>query len=212
MPTIKLIIFDLDGTLVDAYRAITLSFNFVMRSCGYPQRSASLIRRAVGYGDSNLIKPFVAKKDLGLAIALYRKHHARALIRYVRLFPHTRKLLEYLSSKGYLLAVASNRPTRFSQIILRTLKVKEYFAYVLCADMVKHPKPWPELLTRIMKKLCVTNRHTLYVGDMTLDAETGRRARVKTVIVATGSSTRKEIQGARPYLLIKDIYALSKIL
>jgi len=59
----KLIIFDLDGTLVDAYPAIINSFNFTMNAMGLPLRDDITIRRAVGWGDRNLLKPFVPSKN-----------------------------------------------------------------------------------------------------------------------------------------------------
>jgi len=62
--SIKLIIFDLDGTLVNAYPAIIKSFNYTMQKLGYPKQSNLNIRRAVGWGDDNLLKPFLNSKDL----------------------------------------------------------------------------------------------------------------------------------------------------
>lgn len=64
MKDLRLIIFDLDGTLVDAYKAITDSFNYTMRSIGARQRNSSVIRRSVGWGDENLLKPFIKERDL----------------------------------------------------------------------------------------------------------------------------------------------------
>ena len=62
MGDIKLIIFDLDGTLLDAYRAIVRSFNYTMGRLGYPAQDALVIRRAVGWGDARLLKPFIRVK------------------------------------------------------------------------------------------------------------------------------------------------------
>ncbi len=72
----RLVIFDLDGTLIDAYPAITESFNYVMRGFGYPVRSPRVIRGAVGWGDRNLLAPFVREKDLGRMLVAYRRHHS----------------------------------------------------------------------------------------------------------------------------------------
>ena len=81
---IKLVAFDLDGTLVNAYPAIVKSFNFTMRKMGRPGQSDLTIRRAVGWGDTNLIRPFVSRDDLDEAMATYRNHHKTSLTKYTR--------------------------------------------------------------------------------------------------------------------------------
>jgi HAD superfamily hydrolase (TIGR01549 family) len=212
MGKFKLIIFDLDGTLTDAYPAITRSFNFAMRSFGYPGQSKLVIRRAVGWGDTHLVKSFVKDKDVSRVLRAYRRDHKTSLARYSRVFPGTMRLLDSLKAAGYKLAVATNRPTRFSRILIRCLGLKPYFDYVLCADKLKAGKPNPEILRRIMGRLSAKASETLYVGDMVIDAQAGRRARVKTVIVTTGSSSRKEIKAEKPWKLVKSLKTLSKLL
>jgi len=212
MKDIKLIIFDLDGTLVDAYPAIISSFNYTLKKLGFPPRDALTIRRAVGWGDQNLLKPFMAKKDLLKALIVYRRHHKTALLRSSRIFPFVKALLAKLKAKGYKLAVASNRPTKFSLILIRHLGLAKYFSFCLCADKVKHGKPHPDILKAIMRKFKVEPKDTIYVGDMTIDALAGRRAKVKTIIVTTGSSTRQEIIKVRPFRIIRRIADLPGLL
>ncbi|MFH1441092.1 MAG: HAD family hydrolase [Candidatus Omnitrophota bacterium] len=202
---IKLIIFDLDGTLIDAYDSIERSFNFTMLKLGYQAKKHLIIRRAVGWGDKNLLKPFVSRQDLNKALLLYRKHHKTALIEYSRVYKYVYLLLNRLRKKGYKLAVASNRPTRFSWILLRHLRLEKYFDYVLCADKLEKGKPNPQILIKIMEKFKAGRQEAVYVGDMALDAEAGRRAGIKTIIVTTGSSTKNQILKEKPYLIIKSI-------
>ena len=205
MRDIKLLIFDLDGTLVDAYPAIIKSFNYTMRRLGYPLQSALVIRQAVGWGDEFLLKPFIKKKDLKRALFIYRRHHKTSLLKGAHLFPKVDKLLTYLKEEGYYLAIASNRPTRFSGILIRHLGLKKYFDYVLCADKLRHIKPHPEILEKIMQRFKARPKETLYMGDMTIDAQAGRRAGVKTIIVTTGSSTKLQIRKEKPYRILKRI-------
>jgi phosphoglycolate phosphatase len=209
---IKLIIFDLDGTLVNAYQAIISSFNYAMQKMGYSRQDACTIRRAVGSGDENLLEPFIKPKDLKKTLLIYRRHHKRSLMRGSRLFPQAKRLLNYLKGKGYKLAVASNRPTRFSRILIRHLKIAQYFDYVLCADKLKYIKPHPEILNRIMRRFSVKPLEALYVGDMGIDAQAGRRAAVKTVIVTTGSSSIEKIKKEKPWRIIRKIRDLLRVL
>lgn len=212
MKNIKLIIFDLDGTLVNAYPAIINSFNYTLQKLGYSRQKGLIIRRAVGWGDENLLKPFIRKEDLKRALLVYRQHHKNALLKYTRLFPKAESILRYLKSKGYKLAVASNRPTRFSYILIRHLKLKKYFNYVLCADKLKQGKPHPEIINKIMQKLSILPQQTVYIGDMAIDAQAGRRAKVKSIIVTTGSSAKEEILKERPYRIIRRITELLRII
>jgi len=88
--------------------------------------------------------------------------------------------LTCLKEKGFKIAIASNRPTRFTHIILRALKVRRIFDKVLCADRLRHGKPNPLILNKLIKGLKVRKDGVLYAGDMALDIETGRRAHVAT--------------------------------
>lgn len=212
MPKVKLVIFDLDGTLVDAYPAINASFNFAMRKFGYPARGERVIRKSVGWGDSNLLLPFVSKKDLPGAVLAYRRHHRMALLKGCRMIPYSRPLLRRLKREGYNLAVASNRPSAFSRIIIRHLGLDRYFDYMLCADKLRYGKPHPEILRRILERFSLGKEEALYVGDMAIDARAGRRSGIKTVIVTGGSSSRQEIVRERPYRVIGKIKELIKVL
>lgn len=212
MKDIKLIIFDLDGTLVDAYQAIIKSFNFVMQRLNYPKQDDLTVRRAVGWGDENLLKPFINLVDLKKALFLYRRHHKTSLLKYSCLIPGVKMVLSHLKDRGYKLAVASNRPTKFSWILIRHLGLKKYFDFCLCADTLKHGKPHPEILNSIMQRLSVSSSQTLYIGDMAIDAQAARRAKVKSIIITTGSSTEFEIKKEKPNRIIHRIDELLRIL
>ncbi|MCX7927202.1 MAG: HAD family hydrolase [Candidatus Omnitrophica bacterium] len=209
---IKLIIFDLDGTIVNAYDAITKSFNFTMRQLGLASLNAEVIRRAVGWGDRNLLKPFVPKQLLDKALRIYRKHHAKSLLKYSRLMPGARTLLLFLKKRGYQLAVASNRPTKFSLLVLKHLKIKKFFVSVLCADKVVLPKPYPDILLGLIKKLKVSADQTLYIADMVIDVEAGKNAGIRTIIVSTGSSSVREIRRKKPWKIFSSLFEIKKFL
>lgn len=211
MANIKLVIFDLDGTLVDAYAAISSSFNYVMNKLGLKTQSASLIRSLVGWGDADLLKPYVSKSGLEQALDLYRHHHQTSLLKHTHLYPYARGLLRSLKAKGYKLAVASNRPSKFSHILLRHLKIGGFFDYVLCADQSGRAKPHPEMLNKIVKWFRLEKPQVLYVGDMVIDAQAGRRAKIKTVIVTSGSSNRRDIKKEQPFRIISEINRLSEL-
>ena len=207
-----MVIFDLDGTLVNAYPAIVQSFNFTMKKLGLPPQSDRTIRRAVGWGDTNLIKPFVAPSALKKALLIYRKHHQISLRKKTKFLPGVKKTISLLKREGYKLALASNRPTKFSHIILGHLNIKKYFNYTLCGDRIKRAKPHPDIILKIFRRLGLKRSEGLYVGDMTVDILAGKRAKVMTVAVTTGSNTRKELKSLKPYQVIDNITQLQGVL
>lgn len=208
----KIFIFDLDGTLVDAYPAIVKSFNDCMRAQGYPSRAPVLIRKAVGWGDRKLLEPFVPAARLSHVLACYRKRHAVDLESGARWMPYARQLLCYLKKRGVKTAIASNRPTRFTRIILRSLGAEDMFDKVLCADRLRYGKPHPMILRQILKFLKAEKTDAVYVGDMAIDIRTGQRAGVTTIAVATGSSSLKELRRQKPDYLFSDLKAFKKSL
>jgi phosphoglycolate phosphatase len=212
LSNIKLIIFDLDGTIVDAYDAIIDSFNYTMKKLHLPMVEPLLIRKAVGWGDKMLLSPFVKKGLLAKALNIYQPHHRVSLLKKSHLIPGAKNILKYLKEKGYGLAVASNRPSEFTRILIKHLKIDRFFDYVLCADQIKRGKPDPEIILRIMKYLSRSKRSTIYIGDMTVDVQAAKAAGVMSIAVLTGSSSKQEIKKERPDFILENIVYLRKVL
>ncbi len=208
----KLVIFDLDGTLIDAYKAIEESFNYAMKILGYSKRDSLSIKRAIGWGDENLLKPFIKKSDLKKMVDIYRQHHKKSLLKFSHLYPKVKKILKSFKDKGLKLAIASNRPTIFTKILLKKFKIDRYFDFVLCADRLKSIKPNPEILEKIMEKLKVAPQETIFVGDMTIDILAGKNAKIKTIAVLGGSSKKGELKRLRPYRVISEISEILRII
>lgn len=199
---LKLIIFDLDGTLVNAYRAVEKSLNFTLKKLGYPLASISRVRRAVGWGDENFIKKFVKEEDVEKGLEIYRQHHKFSLLKYSVVIPRVRRILEILKKRNYKLAIASNRPRKFTKLLLNHLGLKKYFPLVVCAKNKEEIKPSPKLLLRIIKKLKIKKNEALYLGDMTIDVQAGKNAGIKTIALSGGSSSKNELKQAKPFKII----------
>lgn len=206
----ELYIFDLDGTLVDAYPAIVGSINQARRRLAYPPAEAKEIIRAVGNGNDALLRTFFSERDFPAARAAFREDHLVRLPRLVRLLPGARALLTDLREARCRLAVATNRPRETADIIITATAIAPLFDLVLCGEEVARPKPAPDILHALMERLAVPASRTAYFGDMTIDANTGRQAGVTTVIVTTGSSTRDEIEASRPDLVVDNLAAVER--
>lgn len=204
LKAIRLVIFDLDGTLVDAHEAIIRSVNYTLGRLGLLQQRPGIILKSVGWGDRKLIGDFISG-DIDMALAIYRRHHKKSLKKYARLLPFTTEILSFLKSRGFKLAIASNRPAVTTRVILNNLKIAKYFDYSLCADKLPRGKPDPEILLRILKALRVEKDEALYVGDMVIDIQAGHRAGIRVIVVRGGLAVLKEIKKARPFMILKNL-------
>jgi phosphoglycolate phosphatase len=207
----KIVIFDLDGTLVDAYRAVWLSLNVAFKKGGFPRVSFQTVKESVGWGERSLVKKFVPPDQVEETLKIYRASHRKALKQGVRFLPGAKKLLTHLRQRNFKIAIASNRKSEFCELILRTLKVRKQFDIVMCADKVKRPKPDGEMLKEILKWFKLKPSEALYVGDMTIDIQTGRDAKVRTIAIPTGSSKRSELIKEKPFKIIKKISEIQRL-
>ena len=197
---------------MDAYGAVAQSVNFALKKSGFPAREFPAIKRAVGWGDAHLLEGFVGKKALPQVLRIYRKHHAGVLHRRVRLIAGAFLALKALRRDGYCLAVASNRPKKYSLIALRALGIHPFFDVIVCGDEVPRGKPAPDILRRILEKCSVKPRQALYVGDMGIDIQAGRRASIRTVAVLSGSGGRQDLLALKPWKLIRSVKGLPQLL
>jgi HAD superfamily hydrolase (TIGR01509 family) len=204
----KIFIFDLDGTLVDAYKAIHESLNFTLRVLGHAPVSYTVAKRNVGKGDKRFMRTFFPRKEFTKALRIYRKHHKRALARFTSLKPGAKEMLYLLKKRNKIIAIASNRPQYFTNIILKALKIKKYFDIVVCADTVGGIKPNPKILYAILKRFKLTPQEAVYIGDMGIDLETAKRAGIDAVFVKGGSSTLAQV---KRYTKKKVVASLDKI-
>jgi len=209
---IKLIIFDLDGTLVDAFKAVSQSVNHALKHMGYGEITYDEIKRNVGWGERVLISRFVRADDVDKTLSVFRQHHRFAIKSGVKFLPGARELVLTLKQKGYLTAIASNRPTRFTHMILKQLDFKEQFDFILCGDKVENPKPAGDILRQILDKFSLSSAQALYIGDMAIDVQAGNNACVPTVAVITGSHTYDDIIQHNPLAVITKIAEVARIL
>ena len=208
----KLYIFDVDGTLADAYRAIEKSLNFTLRKLGYTLvASLEVAKRSVGRGDKNFMGAFFREKDIEKALDVYRDHHKKALLTGVCARPYARWLLYALKRRKRITAIASNRPHYYTELILNKLKMKQHLDYILCADDINSPKPDPKILHSVLERFNLRAEEAVFVGDMDVDLETAQRAGIDAVFIKGGSSRMSETKKYKNKKIIsclKEIFTL----
>jgi phosphoglycolate phosphatase len=192
------VLFDLDGTLIDSYPAITASINHVRSLHGLPPLSVAEVTPHVGQGPGLLLERTVGTGDPAANTAAYRQHHPSVLREGTRLLPGARETLFALKQRGLKLGVCSNKPVAYTRELIAYLGVAHALDVVLGPEDVRRRKPAPDMLLTAMTRLGVEPDQTLYVGDMTVDIQTARSAHVRVWVLATGSDTPEALDAARP--------------
>jgi phosphoglycolate phosphatase len=205
------VVFDLDGTLVDSYRAIAASLNHARAGWRLPPLDECVVRAAVGHGLESLISEHCGPDRVDQGVDRFREHYARVFLRSTHALPGVQATLEELSRRGVRVAVASNKPARFSGPILQHLGLSGFVDVVHGPDTVGRTKPDPVMIRTCLADLGVQPDAAIYVGDMVLDVESARRAGIRVVLVAGGSSKPDELR-ATGATVLDGIEALCTLL
>lgn len=209
---ISLLVFDLDGTLIDSREDITASVNHVLITLRLNPLSSGTITAFVGRGVSNLIRSVLGEAHRELfkeAMKLFRGHYSKHLVDKTTLYPDVKPLLEAIY--GISKVVITNKPTDYAIQIMKGLQIDQHFAEVLGGDTVEAKKPSPGILLNLVRRFRVGLDETMIVGDSTIDIETGKNAGVQTCAVTYGFGRREDLVQASPdYLLdrLKDLKAI----
>lgn len=204
----KLIIFDLDGTLLDTIADLTAATNHALAALGLPMRSIDEVRTFVGNGVRQLMKRALPEAEaaddgrldeaLALFMAYYNMHNAEFSAPY----PGITALLRRLKQEGMMLAVASNKYQSATEGLLL-----HYFPDILF-DAVhgQRPevpvKPNPMVVQSIMKETMAQRSEVLYVGDSDVDMKTANNAGVDALGVSWGFRSRESLLDYKPLAVV----------
>ena len=198
---VQCVLFDLDGTLIDSYGAIAECFNHARVRLGLPALSEGEVRGMVGHGLESLIERWVATDDIEDGVRRFRECYAEVFAGATDPLPGVEATLQRLAEGGYRMAIASNKPARFSRAILDQLGWSDWFVTVEGPDTVESTKPDPAMLQACLDALGTARARTRYVGDMPLDALSGANAGVEVVLVLGGSAAESDLRAAGPPVL-----------
>jgi phosphoglycolate phosphatase len=210
----RLLVFDLDGTLVDSSRDIAAAANAALARLapGTPAIPLDSVLSFVGEGARLLVERCVSYTGLGLSadevLRVYLDCYTERLLDTTRLYPGVAEALDTL--EGTSLAVLTNKPGDLSRSILEGLGVAPRFARVWGAGDVPSRKPDPEGLRRLMGELRATAAETWMVGDSATDVEAARAAGVKAAGVTWGFHPGT-LRAASPDLLLDDPRTLASL-
>ncbi|MEW5977233.1 MAG: HAD-IA family hydrolase [Acidobacteriota bacterium] len=207
-----LIIFDLDGTLIDSCLDLANSVNHARVRMGMPPLENEIIYSYVGDGASMLIQRSLGSNPeparVETALGIFLEHYKLHLLDNTVLYPGVRETLAQL---GHLtLAVLTNKPINPTRTILEGLAVLDRFASVYGGNSFEQKKPDPVGVYQILDDTGVVKERCLLVGDSRIDIETGRNAGVATCAVTYGLAS-KTLSDSRPDYIIDNMRQLPAI-
>ncbi len=205
---ITAVVFDLDGTLVDSYEAITAALNAAREAFDLPPVTSDVVRPQVGHGLEELIARHLGASRVARGVEVFRRTYRKVMLDLTRPLPGVPGEVRRLAEAGLALGVASNKPRRFVEPILGHVGLSNVIRTARGPDGDLPPKPHPAMIRAVLADLGVPPAGALYVGDMPLDAESGRRAGCRTWLVATGSADLRELQALDGVRIFSDLYDL----
>jgi len=186
----KVVIFDMDGTLLDSKEDITSSINYVRKmNHNLPEVSQEYVVEAINMEVRNLSELFYETPIYhDIDRELFESHYESECTKNVYLYDGVRELLQELVQRDIKISVATNAPTQFALRMLEHLEVKNLFDIIIGADMVENSKPSPEMLEYILNhyKFDKNSHKAWMVGDNSKDILSANAAGIESIFVTWG--------------------------
>ncbi|MEY4683685.1 MAG: hypothetical protein RLZ25_144 [Pseudomonadota bacterium] len=214
----SLVLFDLDGTLVDSAPDLALAVDRMLVALGREPAGEARVREWIGRGQPMLIKralsgalwPEGMPEDFDRAQELYVEFYGAGLAEKSRLYPGVLECLEALRALGIPMACVTNKDSRFTARVLESLGILRYFDVLASGDEFPRPKPDPDALLDTARRLGVAPEDTIMVGDSSADAKAARAAGMMLVMVPYGYHGEDTVESFLPDLLLSDLNELPR--
>jgi len=203
--TPKLVLFDLDGTLVDSAPDIAAALNAALAELGQPVQPLPVVTSYVGDGAAKLVERAVGpttEVDQEVLLERFKAQYASHICVATRPYPGVVAALERFAAAGTPLVVVTNKPGDLARALLGALALDRFFADVLGDGDGFPRKPSPEIALHVCARHGVAPTETLLVGDGLPDVRLGRAAGCRVAAVTWGYTSRELLAAERPDWLI----------
>ncbi len=199
---VKGILFDLDGTLVDSYEAISFSLNKAREHFGLEELTVDEIRKMVGLGLEVLVEKSMGKDNVKEGVRIFREHYGVVFSEKTKVLPQVAETVIKLHRLGIKMAVTSNKPSKYCTPILENFDLARYMTIILGPMDVANAKPEPDMVFKALETMNLNKNEVAYVGDMVVDIETCRNAGIPVWVIPSGSQTREELMKGKPDIIL----------
>lgn len=200
-----LLIFDLDGTLIDSKLDLAHAANATRRHMGMPAIENERVYSYVGNGAPVLIRRVLGadatEAQVEEALEFFLEYYRDHMLDYTVLYPGVREALDRLRHAGVPMAVLTNKPVRISRAIVEGLGAAGHFRQVYGGNSFDFKKPHPIGVETLMQECGTVRERTMMVGDSSVDIQTARNAGVQSCGVTYGFQP-ETLQTVPPDLLV----------
>lgn len=206
----RTVLFDLDGTLVDAFTTIHRSYVHTLPQFGYPAPTMADVRAAVGGGLDRAIARFVPRELVAQVRAVHLDYSNQILLEDVTLLPGARELLEALSQRGVTCGVFTNKHAASARRICEHLGVAPLLRGVYGAGDTPWLKPEPEFAHHVLAALDAEAGSTCLIGDSPFDVEAALRVGMGIAGITTGTHGAGELRAAGAVEVVASLGELAR--
>lgn len=210
--TVRAVLFDLDGTLVDSLDDLTDAVNHIRAAFSLPPLTAAAVRLKIGKGARNLVQqtlPDATGADIDRALDMFLEYNTLHIADKSRLYPGIAALLRELAARGIRMAVISNKNEDLSVLILQALGIHDLFERICGGDSYPENKPSPLPVLKVMEIMAIAPHDCVMVGDSINDIEAGIRAGITSIACTWGYGSAGELAGADVFVQTpRELYAL----
>ena len=217
----ELILFDLDGTLIDSVPDLANALNHTLKSLGKDSFDQDIIRRWVGNGAATLVKRGLSgevtidsdidEKLFSDALKIFLDYYSTNLANETILYPDVFDTLNELKNKGYRLAIITNKPFDFIKPILDTFNITDIFEDFIGGDSLDLKKPDPTPLLFMCDKLGVDIKNTVMVGDSKNDIIAANSANMDSIALTYGYNYSEDIKVHNPTIVFDHFRKIKEV-
>ncbi|WP_295883446.1 phosphoglycolate phosphatase [uncultured Thiohalocapsa sp.] len=216
----KMVLIDLDGTLVDSVPDLTHSVDAMMTELGRPPHGEAAVRNWVGNGVERLVKRALTgtldgepdPADFDRAYPIFLERYTAHNGEHSRLYPGVAEGLELLAARGMQVGCVTNKAAQFTEPLLAALGVAAHFGIIISGDTLPEKKPSPLPLLHAAEHFGVAPAASLMVGDSISDVKAARGAGFPVVCVSYGYNHGLDIRDAGPDAVIDSLAELAGLL
>ncbi len=213
--SIDLLIFDLDGTLIDSKEDLANAVNAARRRMALAPLPNELVYSYVGNGAPTLIRramgPEATEADVQTALEYFMAYYKEHMLDCTTLYPGVREALDTLRDSGMKMSVLTNKPVRFSQLLVERLGLGEHFFRVYGGNSFEEKKPDPEGVYKLLEESGVPAGRAMMVGDSDVDIRTARNAGILACGVTYGFQP-ETLDEVPPDIRLGDLRQLAAML
>jgi phosphoglycolate phosphatase len=212
MHPVDLLIFDLDGTLIDSKDDIATCVNLTLAEVGLPTKDPKVIYGYVGDGVRRLLQQAVGEgkqEQFKKTMRIFRGHYLAHLLDTTRFYPGVEDVLDHF--KGKKKTVVTNKPIEYTEKIIDGLKARERFDLILGGDGLNNLKPHPEMLHKVLEEMEVRRDRAVMVGDGINDILAARAAGIRICAVGYGLGDPVRLKKGEPDFFCERIEELKEL-